>query len=253
MIEENFDLLQAGKNWTVASPKRIHSTRACLHCGWTAQGARQIFVNHIIGESGKGRRNICDDVPQDVVLLFKNASSPKAAESLEVDIPVESGGGSSEHGYNIPAVDDKYLSTISDFDAEFWNRDAFIKQFHDCNRKSSLSVMALQRMYREFFNLHHDKWNSIKKRYEQKAIPQEVYLLKMQTLNLKCNGNAKTYITDVKEMRKRFLQIAGDDMNKEKVLKVVKEIIFDKISNLIEEVSSNEFLEQVLTIHNAHW
>ena len=59
-------------------------------------------------------------------------------------------------------------------------------------------------------------WNSIKKRYELKAIPQEVYLLKMQTLNLKCNGNVKTYITDVKEMRKRFLQIAGDDMNKKK-------------------------------------
>ena len=36
-------------------------------------------------------------------------------------------------------------------------------------------------------------------------------------------------------------------MNKEKVLKVVKEIIFDKISNLIDEVSTNEFLEQVST------
>jgi hypothetical protein len=36
-------------------------------------------------------------------------------------------------------------------------------------------------------------------------------------------------------------------MDKEKVLKVVKEIIFDKISNLIDEVSTNEFLEQVST------
>ena len=150
LIEENFDLLQAGKNWTVASPKRIHPTRACQHCGWTAQGSRQIFVNHIIGESGRGRRNICEDVPQDVVLLFKNASSPKAPENLEVGVPVASGGGNTEPEYTIPAVDDTYISTISNFDAEFWSRDAFIKQFHDCNRKS-------------FFNMHHDKWNSVKK------------------------------------------------------------------------------------------
>jgi hypothetical protein len=36
-------------------------------------------------------------------------------------------------------------------------------------------------------------------------------------------------------------------MNKEKVLEVVKLILINKISNLIEEVSSNEFLEQVST------
>ena len=36
-------------------------------------------------------------------------------------------------------------------------------------------------------------------------------------------------------------------MNKEKVLGVVKLILINKISNLIEEVSSNEFLEQVST------
>ena len=47
-------------------------------------------------------------------------------------------------------------------------------------------------------------WQAIKKRYELKAIPQEVHVFKMQTLNLKCNGNAKTYITDVKEMRKKI-------------------------------------------------
>ncbi len=57
-------------------------------------------------------------------------------------------------------------------------------------------------------------WNSLKKRYELKAIPQEVHLFKMQTLNLKCNGNAKAYMMDI--MRKRFFQIAGDEMNKEK-------------------------------------
>ena len=59
-------------------------------------------------------------------------------------------------------------------------------------------------------------WQSIKKIYELKAIPQEVHIFKMQALNLKCNSNAKTYIMEVKEMRKRFFQMAGDDMKKEK-------------------------------------
>ena len=49
-------------------------------------------------------------------------------------------------------------------------------------------------------------WQAMKKRYEARAIPQEVYLLKMQTLNLKCNGNAKAYIMDIKEMWKRFFR-----------------------------------------------
>ena len=100
LVENNFELLQAGINPTVASPKRSNPARACQHCGWTAQGARQIFVNHIIGEAGKGRRNICTDVPPEVKLLFQNASS----KTFEVV--------NSEPEYTIPAVDDKYLSTI---------------------------------------------------------------------------------------------------------------------------------------------
>ena len=168
LIENNFELLQARKNPTVASPKRSHPVLACQHCGWTAQGARQIFVNHIIGEAGKGRREICKDVPLEVALLFQTASS----KNIEVVIPVESGGGSSEPEYTIPAVDDKYLSSIDNFEAEFWSRDKFIQEFQECNRKSRLSAMTLQRMYREFFTMHRDKWDSIKRYCSDPSVPQ---------------------------------------------------------------------------------
>ena len=47
-------------------------------------------------------------------------------------------------------------------------------------------------------------WNALKKRYELKAIPQEIFLLKMKCLNLKCHGNVKGYIQETQETRKRL-------------------------------------------------
>ena len=47
-------------------------------------------------------------------------------------------------------------------------------------------------------------WQAIKKRYDARAIPQEIFIQKIQILNTKCNGNVKAYIMDIKEMRKRF-------------------------------------------------
>ena len=59
-------------------------------------------------------------------------------------------------------------------------------------------------------------WQAIKKRYDAKAIPQEIFILKLQILNTKCNANAKAYIMDIQESRKRLFQRAGGEMNKEK-------------------------------------
>ena len=42
-------------------------------------------------------------------------------------------------------------------------------------------------------------WQAIKKRYDAKAIPQEIFILKLQILNTKCNANAKAYIMDIQE------------------------------------------------------
>ena len=55
---------------------------------------------------------------------------------------------------------------------EFWSRDKFIQQFQECNRKSRLSAMALQRMYRDFFTVHRDKWDSIKKHCSGPSVPE---------------------------------------------------------------------------------
>ncbi len=96
------------------------------------------------------------------MVFFQNAASNKA-DDIEVDVPVKSAGGGSEPEYNFAAINHNFLSIISDFDAEFWSRDTFIKNFYDCNRKTSLSAMVLQRMYQNFFNSHHEKWISIKK------------------------------------------------------------------------------------------
>ena len=52
-------------------------------------------------------------MPQDGVLIFKNASSTNNFENLEVIIRVESGGGEAEPVYIIPTVDAKILSTIA--------------------------------------------------------------------------------------------------------------------------------------------
>ena len=55
-------------------------------------------------------------------------------------------------------------------------------------------------------------WQSIKKRHDAKAIRQEIFILKLQTLNTKCMGNAKAYIMEIQELRKRLFQMAGGKM-----------------------------------------
>ena len=57
-------------------------------------------------------------------------------------------------------------------------------------------------------------WNALKIRYESKAIPQEIFLAKMKCLNLKCHGNAKGYIQECQENRKKFFVIADLDKTK---------------------------------------
>ena len=64
-------------------------------------------------------------MPLEIALLFQTAS----LNTIEVVVPVESGGGSSEPEHTIPAVDDKYLSTIDNFEVKFWSSDKFIEQF----------------------------------------------------------------------------------------------------------------------------
>ena len=56
-------------------------------------------------------------------------------------------------------------------------------------------------------------WISLKKKYDAKAIPQEIYLAKIKVLTLKCHGNAKGYIGEVQEARKRFFAMAELDKN----------------------------------------
>ena len=59
-------------------------------------------------------------------------------------------------------------------------------------------------------------WTAMKKKYELKAIPQEIFILKMRCLNLKCHGNVKGFIQEVQENRKRLFTLAGDLMDKTK-------------------------------------
>ena len=60
-------------------------------------------------------------------------------------------------------------------------------------------------------------WNALKKRFDEKPIPQEIHVLKMAILNQKCqNGNAKIFITEIQEKRKHLFSVAGELMNKEK-------------------------------------
>ena len=75
-------------------------------------------------------------------------------------------------------------------------------------------------------------WNSIKKRYETKAIPQEIFILKLQILNTKCNANAKAYIMDIQESRKRLFQIAGGEMCQAKAEIFDQDIIQAVLLNL---------------------
>ena len=81
LVEENFDVLNPG-HAASKSQKRVNPEKQCMHCGWTAVGTRQIFVNHILGDS-KGRRTIfCEDVPSDVKDMFRKA---KLCKEVKVD------------------------------------------------------------------------------------------------------------------------------------------------------------------------
>ena len=57
-------------------------------------------------------------------------------------------------------------------------------------------------------------WQGIKKHYDDKPIPQEIYLAKMKCLNSKCHGNVKGYIQEVQDNRKKYFEIADLDKNK---------------------------------------
>ena len=59
-------------------------------------------------------------------------------------------------------------------------------------------------------------WMALKKRYDFKAIPQEIFQLKMKALNLKCHGNPKGYIQEAQDLRKRLFELAGDTMDETK-------------------------------------
>ena len=54
-------------------------------------------------------------------------------------------------------------------------------------------------------------WNAMKKKYEDKPIPQEIFQAKMKSLNSKCHGNVKGYILECQENRKKFFAIADFD------------------------------------------
>ena len=53
-------------------------------------------------------------------------------------------------------------------------------------------------------------WNAMKKRYEDKPIPQEIFQAKMKCLTSKCHGNVKGYILECQENRKKFFAIADE-------------------------------------------
>ena len=47
-------------------------------------------------------------------------------------------------------------------------------------------------------------WTAMKKKYDFKAIPQEIFAMKMKCLNLRCHGNPKGYIQETVDLRKRL-------------------------------------------------
>ena len=135
--------------------KKINPERQCNHCEWTRQGTQQVFVHHILGEIQGLRTQICKKVPADIKEKFRKAKSEKA-QKAEASSNLESDDV-------VPVIQDETLSKFTDFPAEIWKRDTFIRIFKQQNKKSRVTDFTLMGMNRTFYTAseHHTRWTEI--------------------------------------------------------------------------------------------
>ena len=106
LLDESFDVLDAGRGKRKDQTK-INPEKMCLHCGWTARGSRQVFVNHILGLSSTAGRLICDGVPDDIKAKFQQAKIISSSKAVRNQIVCNSDIQEPEN--IIPVVADEIL------------------------------------------------------------------------------------------------------------------------------------------------